>query len=88
MKVRVPVVPVANDDEQSMVALADFFAGHPAIRGVELLPYHPLGLHKYDALGTHRHEFEKPDPARLETLAAGLAELIEPVRCESTRGLS
>ena len=43
MTVRVPVVPGANDDRESLTALADFVASHPRIRRVELLPYHPLG---------------------------------------------
>jgi pyruvate formate lyase activating enzyme len=45
--VRVPVVPGANDDRESAVALAAFGRD-------ELPPAHALGAHKYDALGLVR----------------------------------
>ena len=58
--VRMPVVPGANDDRESLMALVDFVARHPAISSVELLPYHPLGLHKYEALDSAWSEVERP----------------------------
>jgi len=85
--VRVPVVPGANDDRESLSALAGFVARHRGIRSVELLPYHPLGLHKYDALDVAWSRVEKPDPAGLEAMAAYVAEVAAGVDCVVTRGL-
>ena len=88
VKVRVPLIPGANDDAGSLAALADFVAGHQGVQGVDLLPYHPLGLHKYEALDLHWHEFARPDPAELEAAAAGVSLRIDPLTCAVTRGLS
>ncbi len=85
--VRVPVVPGANDDRESLSALAGFVARHRGIRKVELLPYHPLGLHKYEALDVAWSEVEKPDPASIEAMAAYVAEVAAGVDCVVTRGL-
>jgi len=84
--VRVPVVPGANDDPGSVAALAHFIARHPRIRRVELLPYHPLGLHKYAALDLHWHEFEKPDAASLDAMASEVSRLTGLAECLVTRG--
>ncbi len=85
--VRVPVVPGANDDRESMSALAAFVARHPGIRDVELLPYHPFGRHKYEALDVAWSEVDKPDPEGVEAMAAYVAEIATGVRCVVTRGL-
>ena len=85
--VRVPVVPGANDDRESLSALAGFVARQRGIRSVELLPYHPLGLHKYEALDVAWSQVEKPDPAGVEAMAAYVAEVAAGVDCVVTRGL-
>ncbi|HEX5643759.1 MAG TPA: glycyl-radical enzyme activating protein [Thermoleophilia bacterium] len=85
--VRVPVIPGANDDRESLAALADFVACHPGVRSVELLPYHPLGAHKYDALDLAWAAFAKPEPAQLEEAAAYVAGLARGVDCVVTQGL-
>jgi len=51
LTVRVPVIPGYNDDTDSLIGLADLLAALPALSGVELLPYHNLGVPKYSALG-------------------------------------
>jgi len=86
--VRMPVIPGANDDDESLAGLADFVARHPGVRSVELLPYHPLGLHKYEALDLHWREFEKPDAANLEEMAGRVSELAGRVDCVISRGLA
>ncbi len=85
--VRMPVVPGANDDPESLMGLAEFVAGHPEIRSVELLPYHPLGRHKYDALDVCWTVFEKPDPATLQAMAADLGAAAGGVDCVVSQGL-
>ncbi len=66
---RVPVVPGINDDEENLDAVRRFAAGLPALAGLDLLPYHRIGVDKYARVG---RTYPLPDtmpPAR-ERLAA------------------
>jgi len=36
-----------TDSEKELTHVAELATSHSACRGVELLPYHRLGLHKY-----------------------------------------
>ena len=66
--VRVPVVPSVNDTPEEMEKIKTFFekTGYPA--KFELLPYHRLGEHKYEALGKPVETFAVPDKEKLELL--------------------
>ena len=49
----IPLIPNFNDDEESIVAIAKFLKPHShshRFGGVEFLPYHRLGLSKYEKL--------------------------------------
>lgn len=48
---RYVLVPGLSDFEEDMRALGQHFSGYKMIERVELLPYHTLGVHKYEALG-------------------------------------
>lgn len=48
---RYVLVPGLSDDEAHLHALGRHFADYSRIERVELLPYHTLGVHKYEALG-------------------------------------
>ena len=48
--IRVVVVPGMNDG-QNISDLSDFLCSLPMVTMVELLPYHCLGVHKYELLG-------------------------------------
>lgn len=85
--VRMPVVPGANDDGESLAALETFVASHPAIRRVELLPCHALGAHKYAALDLAPPSLERPDPKWLASAAAAVARRTPGVACRVTQGL-
>jgi pyruvate formate lyase activating enzyme len=55
--VRVPLIPGINDDEENLVLCASFLCSLPKLMGVELMPYHEIGVAKYQALGkTYRLE--------------------------------
>lgn len=73
--IRTPVIGGVNDEPEQIEAIADFLATLDQVQQYDLLPYHPLGLGKYDALGLDgpRPEFHTPTAARLETLAARAA---------------
>ncbi len=49
--VRIPVVPGVNDKPDIQRRMMAFLAGETAVRNVELLPFHRLGLVKYEGLG-------------------------------------
>lgn len=73
---RVPVVPGINDDEENLEALRRFAAGLPNLAGLDLLPYHRIGVDKYARVGrTYPLPGTLPPPreriaAVAETLAA------------------
>lgn len=85
--VRMPVVPGANDDRETLEAFADFVARHPGIRRVELLPCHALGTHKYAALDIAPPSLEKPEAEWLGAAATGVARRAPGVECLVTQGL-
>lgn len=48
---RYVLVPGLSDATDDLHALGQHFAGYKQIERVELLPYHTLGVHKYESLG-------------------------------------
>ena len=49
--IRVPVIPDVNDDDSEMSAIAQIVGQHSSIEKVTLMPYHTLGISKYETLG-------------------------------------
>ena len=49
--IRQVVVPGMTDSEEYMLKLRDFIKGLDNVEKVELLPYHLLGVNKYETLG-------------------------------------
>lgn len=50
MTVRVPLIPDFNADEQSIRAISDFAADEIGAKAIHFLPYHTLGINKYNLL--------------------------------------
>lgn len=48
---RYVLVPGWSDAEQDIRALGEALGGYKSIERVEILPYHRLGVHKYEAMG-------------------------------------
>ena len=60
LRVRVPVIGGYKDTEAEMEKIAALLK--PLwIRSVELLPYHAMGEHKYEAIGREGQTFTVPD---------------------------
>jgi pyruvate formate lyase activating enzyme len=51
--VRVPVIPLFNADETSIKDIAVFVKSLMSVKELHLLPYHKLGVNKYECLGKH-----------------------------------
>jgi len=57
--VRIPVIPSVNANREELEKMA-IFLKTAGIKQVELLPYHRMGEHKYEALGLSYQKFEIP----------------------------
>ncbi|MBR5545933.1 MAG: pyruvate formate lyase-activating protein [Clostridia bacterium] len=49
--IRHVVVPGWTDDEESLTALGRFMAQLKTVKALDVLPYHTLGVHKYQQMG-------------------------------------
>lgn len=84
--VRVPVIPGCNDSADNLKAMDGFLGSVGNIDVVELLPYHRLGVPKYEALG-REYPMSHLKPLKIEHLeemrdlfeASGLKVIIEGV---------
>ncbi len=68
--VRVPLIPSVNDGEEEMLKIRSFFEENGYPENFEILPYHAMGEHKYDALGREHTTFSVPEKNRAEELSA------------------
>ena len=48
---RYVLVPGYSDFEEDIIALCERFKSYQMIQRIEILPYHTLGIHKYESLG-------------------------------------
>ncbi|MBH5338347.1 pyruvate formate lyase-activating protein [Streptomyces pactum] len=74
--IRYVLVPGWTDDPAEIDRLAGFLTGLPNVERVDVLPFHKLGAHKYDALGI---------PFPLKDVPVPGPDLVERVR-EQFRG--
>lgn len=65
--IRIPVIPTVNDDAEEMLKIKAFLEPFSPLK-VELLPYHKMGEHKYDALGLEMTEFAVPEKEKIDEL--------------------
>jgi pyruvate formate lyase activating enzyme len=70
---RVPLVPGINDDEENLDALRRFAASLPGLAGLDLLPYHRIGVDKYARVGRTYPLPETLPPPRERVAAAAQA---------------
>lgn len=65
---RYVLVPGYSDFEEDIRNLGRHFGSYTSIRRVEILPYHRLGVHKYEAMGWDYQlkEVKENTPAQLE----------------------
>lgn len=70
--IRIPVIGGVNASVSEMEKIKGFLAPYHPVK-IELLPYHALGEHKYDALNMEKHEFYTPDKDVMNQLNAVFA---------------
>jgi len=51
LSVSIPIVPQINDDEENIERTGKFLASLKKVKWVSLLPYHRMGVDKYENLG-------------------------------------
>ena len=78
---RYVLVPGYSDAEADIRTLGERLGGYKSVERVELLPYHTLGIHKYEAMGL---EYKAPPragehPEELDRAAALLREYFPTV---------
>jgi pyruvate formate lyase activating enzyme len=81
--IRIPTLPMFNDSEAHFQRYGEFLAAiRDAVVMVQLLPYHKMGLSKYDRLLTRKPVFvaEPPSDAVMEARKSQLESLGLPVR--------
>lgn len=68
--IRVPVIPTFNDTPQEIAEIARFADALPGVKKIHLLPYHRLGMDKYEGLGRtyQMPEIVPPEPSHMEKL--------------------
>ncbi len=78
---RLPLVPGINDDEENIRAVRAFAASLPHLAGLDLLPYHRIGVDKYTRTGrTYPLPETAPPPQELvAAIARTLASAGLPV---------
>jgi pyruvate formate lyase activating enzyme len=67
LTVRIPLIPGVNDDESNLEATAGFLSGLSSRPRVDVLPYHRMGVNKYDRTGREYllREVETPTEERV-----------------------
>ena len=63
--VRIPVIPGFNDDEEELGRIAAYLK-ELHITDVELLPYHRMGEHKYEAAGMEFTAYTVPEKLQMD----------------------
>ncbi|MGI5825545.1 MAG: hypothetical protein ACOX7J_08255 [Bacillota bacterium] len=72
--IRVPIIPGVNDSIEEMRRIKEFLNKYGSPQKIELLPYHRLGEHKYDALGMKLQEFSVPGSVKMKELKSVIVD--------------
>ena len=79
VSIRIPVIPTVNDSIEEMNRIRHFLAPYK-LPAIELLPYHKMGEHKYNALGMNMSSFNIPSKEKMKELN----EIFQPKRYEKS----
>jgi pyruvate formate lyase activating enzyme len=75
MWLRYVLVPGFSDQEEHLHQLGEHFKEYKTIKKIEVLPYHTLGIHKWEALGLeYKLRGVEPPSEELKRKVAGILE--------------
>ncbi len=82
MWLRYVLVPGWSDQEEHLEQLGQHFKDYKTIQKIEILPYHKLGMHKWESLGMEYKlkDVERPTEESLERTAAILRKYFKEVQ--------
>lgn len=82
MWLRYVLVPGWSDGEEHLHELGRHFSDYKTIERIEILPYHQLGVHKWEALGMEYRlkDVNPPESKTLETTAGIFEKYFQEVR--------
>lgn len=72
--VRVPLIAEFNVGEQNIREMCEFLQRRTRVKGVEILPYHDLGLSKWMAMGVANQTFATPEAAQIDEVKKIIAD--------------
>ena len=68
--VRIPLIPGINDGPEDLTQCASYLANLPSLDGVAFMPYHDIGVAKYQALGMRYRLSEMQAPSEEQVAQA------------------
>ena len=77
---RCPIIPGINDYEKHLKKIAETANKHTCIKGIELMPYHPLGIAKAENIG-EEYSYDNDSFAETE-LVENYCEMIKMHTCK------
>jgi pyruvate formate lyase activating enzyme len=82
VRVRIPLIPGINDDEENIRASGSFIAGCTNVQGIDVLPYHPSATAKYKKLGREYkgQNYQPPSPKIINRTLELLREYVADVQ--------
>jgi pyruvate formate lyase activating enzyme len=91
--IRIPIIPMINNDEENIRKTAEFIAEqlHNRVVQVQLLPYRKMGIEKYDSLQQEYpmgNDYKMPDRQVWEQNLLELAELMRTYGVPAVAGAS
>ena len=75
VRLRLPIIPGLNDRDDHFAAVAGVVSSLPALEGVQVMPYHPLGTAKVERLGMSSEGLYEGDSPSPETVAGWVTRL-------------
>ena len=74
IRIRIPIIPGVNDTTAETRNIKKFLSEYKPLE-IELLPYHSMGEHKYDALNMKMTNFKTPPQSAIDKLKLSYEEI-------------
>ena len=74
--IRIPIIPTVNDTAEELQKIKAFLETCHPPKKIELLPYHAMGEHKYDAIGKTAQRFSIPPAENIKKLSMIFSDIM------------